>query len=522
MDLSNPDLGPASEPADLLAEHLQLHREHCDLLEAHLRLTAQVAELQEKLAAALAENERLRQGGKGGAAPFSKGKRKPNPKKPGRRPGQGKFTNRAAPDYDQCDVLDALATVKVSVCPDCGGTLDESEYEEASTLGLPELPRPRVKRFRVEKRRCTCCPRVVRGTHPDLAPDQFGATAHRVDDRVYSLAHWLHYGLGLPVRKVPEVLGRWLGVPLTQSAITQDALRRVGNTLPANPEPLPEAPEPTPPAPGPIGCVGAVYLELRERVRHEAKVHTDDTSWRIGGGPAWLMAFCSMRLVVYQIRKQHRNEEVREILGRFFAGVLICDRGRSYDALALSSVLQQKCLSHLLRNISDVLDLLAGAARTTAEQLRDLLREALALSHAYEAGETEGFEPKAQELCRQADLLLAPETHADPILDRLLQGIGRQHDRGNILRFLKDPTIPPTNNYGERSLRPPIIARKISQCSRTDGGAEAHAAWMSLIGTLRALGSKDLIGDLLTCMRTGKLPGLEQLTPLPSGPSTAS
>ncbi len=526
----------ATHSHDPASDLTRLREETVGLREENVRLAALIADLQEKLSAALAENERLRSGGKGSAAPFSKGKPKQNPQKPGRKPGQGKFTNRPAPDYPRCDVTDATAAVDTPVCPDCGGEWGLPEYEEASTIDLPEMPQPKVKRFVVEKRRCTCCSRVLRGTHPDLKPDQFGATAHRVDDRVYLLAHWLHYGLGLPVRKIPEFLARWMRIPLTQSAMTQDALRRVG---PPPAAPVPELPDhsPAPPAPtvtlvapvtpvAPVapagtGSVGQIYQQLRGLMGQEATVHTDDTSWRIGGAPAWLMAFCSARLVVYQVRRRHRNEEVREILGALFAGVMICDRGRSYDATELRAVRQQKCLSHLIHNITDELPGLTGEARRTAETLRDLLRQALALWHAYHRGETEGFEAQAQELCRQVDVLLAPVTHVNPILDRLLNGIGRQHDRGHLLRFLADPTIEPTNNRGERILRPSVIARKVSQCSRTDGGAAAHAAWCSLIGTLRGLGSPDLIQDLLTCMREGKMPGLEQLAPLPSGSSAA-
>jgi hypothetical protein len=47
-------------------------------------------------------------------------------------------------------------------------------------------------------------------------------------------AHALHYGVGIPVRKVPAVLEALTGITLTQGAITQDAMRRtqgaVGDT----------------------------------------------------------------------------------------------------------------------------------------------------------------------------------------------------------------------------------------------------------------------------------------------------
>jgi transposase len=66
----------------------------------------------------------------------------------------------------------------------------------------------------------------VRGEHPDLAPDQYGATAHRVGQRVMAAAHTLHYQMGIPLRKVPAVLETLSRLKLTQGAITQDALRR--------------------------------------------------------------------------------------------------------------------------------------------------------------------------------------------------------------------------------------------------------------------------------------------------------
>jgi hypothetical protein len=57
---------------------------------------------------------------------------------------------------------------------------------------------------------------------------------------------------------------------------------------------------------------------------------------------AFLMAFVNQSLSVYQIRPQHRNEEVRELIPADFGGIMICDRGRSYDAKELEGVAQQK------------------------------------------------------------------------------------------------------------------------------------------------------------------------------------
>ena len=120
------------------------------------------------------------------------------------------------------------------------------------------------------------------------------------------------------------------GVELSQGAITQNALRRAR------------------------GAVGDAYQRLRDSVRASRIVHTDDTGWRVGGEGAFLMAFETDEATVYQVRAHHRNEEVREVVPSEYGGVMVTDRGRSYDAQALSGVKQQKCLAHMLRSISEV------------------------------------------------------------------------------------------------------------------------------------------------------------------------
>jgi transposase len=55
----------------------------------------------------------------------------------------------------------------------------------------------------------------MRGQHPDLAPDQYGATAHRLGPRAMAAAHILYYQVGIPVRKMPLVLNTLTGLVLT-------------------------------------------------------------------------------------------------------------------------------------------------------------------------------------------------------------------------------------------------------------------------------------------------------------------
>ena len=86
---------------------------------------------------------------------------------------------------------------------------------------------------------------------------------------------------------------------------------------------------------------------------------------------------------------------------------------------------------------------------------------------------------------------------------RLLCGLGLQDDQGHLLRFLEDPEIEMSNNRAERALRPAVIARKVSQCSKNEAGANAHSGFMSVLQTLKGQGW-DLI-DGLSAIMNGQL-----------------
>ena len=91
------------------------------------------------------------------------------------------------------------------------------EYRLSYVTDIPAMPRPQVTEYRVQVCRCRGCGRRVRGRHAEVGADQYGASAHRVGRRVMAAAHILHYGVGIPVRRVPSVLRALTGVELSQS-----------------------------------------------------------------------------------------------------------------------------------------------------------------------------------------------------------------------------------------------------------------------------------------------------------------
>lgn len=418
------------------------------------------------------EIERLKRSGYRSAVPFSKGKGKSNPKPPGRKPGQGYFRFRAAPEQAPQEVITAEVP---SRCPECGGKLDRVAEEWATTTDLVVNPQPRVRGYRVPMCRCRQCGKSVRGSAAGLAPDQAGATAHRLGPGVKAAAHVLHYGVGVPVRKVPQVLKELTGISVTQSALTQDALRQAQ------------------------GKIATQYEQLRTSMATAPVVHTDDTGWRVSGQAAFLMGFDSDQATVYQIRPQHRHEEVLEVVPADYAGVLVNDRGKSYDARELAGLHQQKCLAHLLRNVSDVVEAKHGIARQFGLTLRVLLREGLAVWKTRRSFSPEQYQARVQELEQKLTHHLRNRVLRDDDNQRLLNGIGGQNDRGHLLRFLFQTGVEPTNNRAERILRPAVIARKVSQCSKNQRGAEAFSAFVSVLQTARKNNPASLTQSLLAC-----------------------
>src|ERR1035438_7804484 len=412
------------------------------------------------------ENEQLRKelkaAGRGPKHGSNSRKRKTQRKRPGRKAGQGPFTFRQAPaDTGTSSEPPIEVPVMVSQCPCCGGELRYERTDEATVTDMPQTAQPKVKSYAVEVRRCERCGQRVRGQHPDVAPDQYGAAAHTV-----------HYGMGVPVRKLPAILREFTGIEVTQSALTQDALKKSE------------------------GVIGNAYQELRTGVAAAPVVYTDDTGWRIHGETAHLMTFDTDQATVFQIRGRHRNEEVRELIPADYAGVMVTDRGKSYDAEELLGVKQQKCLDHLKENINDVLEHKTGRARSFGLKLKSILREGRQLWRDQRAGKAEKFEAEVERIEEELTVHLRPRMLKDEDNQRLLDGIVLQHDRGRVLLFLHDPAIEPTNNRGERSLRPAVIVRRLSHGSKNERGAEALAGFTSVIQTAAKKKGSSIIDTL--------------------------
>ena len=105
-----------------------------------------------------------------------------------------------------------------------------------------------------------------------------------------------------------------------------------------------------------------------------------------------------------------------------------------------------------------------------------------------------------------ARLKRACRRHRDDAAEKI-RALAREvlNDWTAITAFVTNPDLPATNNEAERALRDAVIARRISNGTRTEEGSAAYAATMSVLETCRRRGVEPwrYITDLLARARKG-------------------
>jgi transposase len=397
----------------------------------------------------------LKRAGKRQAVPFARRVHVAEPKRPGRKAGQGVFAHRAQPEPEQ---VHETHDTPLAGCPECGGALTDFKDHAQFVVDIPPV-QPVVTRYVTHSGYCVVCGKRVRSHHPAQISDATGAAGVMVGPRAKALAADLKHRLGASYGKVCEVLNDAFELKVTRSGWCHADRRLAQHARP-------------------------VYVELIDVLRECAVVHSDETGWRIGLLSAWLWVFTNQQITVYTIQASRGHDVIVEILGQTFKGILVSDCFLAYDDHALQDWLKQKCIGHLLRNLHDVEESKIGGAVRFAREVTALLHRALALKADKPNVLPERFAQQAAALEAELDTLIDPQRRlTDPDNARLAKRLRKQ--RPHVLRFLYVDGLDPTNNQAERQLRPGVIVRKTSGCNRTDRGAEAHSILGSILATCR-------------------------------------
>jgi hypothetical protein len=456
-------------------------------LEDQLRERDQlIATLHEKVEQLEQELEQAKRAGKRQATPFARKKRAAKPKRPGRRKGQGKFSYRRKPAPEE---VKETKEAPLNGCPECGGALSEGKEHEQFVVDIPPVE-PEITRYVTYSGYCACCQQRVRSRHPEQISEATGAAGVVVGPRAKALAADMKHRLGLSYGKICDLLNDAFGLRVSRGGWYQADVRLADQAQP-------------------------VYEELVETLRASVVVHVDETGWRIGTLSAWLWVFTNQETTVYTIRHSRGHKVVVDILGAEFAGVLNSDCFLAYDAKALDDWLKQKCVGHLLRNLSEIEASKTRGAVRFARNVTALLREALQLKAEKADLSAQTFGERAAALEKRLDRLIhADRRFTDPDNTRFAKRL-RKH-REHLLRFLYLDELDATNNLAERQLRPAVISRKTTGCNRVAQGAQAHSILASVLATChqRAIPILDFLVELQRAV--GDPPSLGPPQPAPT------
>ena len=100
------------------------------------------------------------------------------------------------------------------------------------------------------------------------------------------------------------------------------------------------------------------YEELKIRIKDTAKVYVDETSFSVLGKNQWVWVFRNANDILLVIRPSRGSNVLEEILGKDYAGTVICDCWRAYNFLSNANL--QRCWAHLLRKSDKLSEYVAG------------------------------------------------------------------------------------------------------------------------------------------------------------------
>jgi transposase len=419
------------------------------------------------------ENEKLKRqleqaqrANKRQAAPFSRGRRKANPKPPGRKSGKayGQRHSKAIPEQ----VDEVIAVPPPAQC-ECGGKL---EVESIQPQYQQEIVRQTIwRRFDIAICRCTVCRKRVQGRDPRQTSDALGAAAVQLGPEALALAVQMNKGLGMPHADVAAVLQDGFQLRVNRSTICRavDRVARRGE---------------------------ATWHALRDAARRSMVNGMDETGWNVGAQLRWLWVVVSEQVTFCDILPGRGFEQAAALLGPDYDGWLTHDGWQVYYKFLRAS--HQSCNFHLLHRCEEMAKVASAAAARFPLGVKALLEEGLALRDRYEkqAISLHGLWTATGRLETKLDRLLA-RSYQDAANRRLAKHL--RHERPYLFTYLYCPGLDATNNVAERAIRALIGARKNWGGNRTEKGARAQAVLTSILQTAKQQGKKpfEVVVELL-------------------------
>ena len=229
---------------------------------------------------------------------------------------------------------------------------------------------------------------------------------------------------------------------------------------------------------------------IRAELLSGSILQSDETSARVGKKTWWTWVFHHGDSACFVIRPSRGRVVVEEFLGEHRPDFWVSDRLAAQMNWAEKG--HQVCLAHVIRDAQYAID---GGDDCFAPPLKSLLQRACAIGRRRERLADTTLRSCAAKLDGELDdlLRLTPNGGHGEKLKRMVKKF-RQY----FFVFLVNRNLPPTNNGSEQALRPCVVFRKITNCFRSEWGANLYADIRSVLETARRRGIDPLRAIRLT------------------------
>ena len=223
--------------------------------------------------------------------------------------------------------------------------------------------------------------------------------------------------------------------------------------------------------------------KAREYVKTQPVVHMDETGWREANQKAWLWVAATTLVTVFLIRQSRGGKVAREMLDEAFKGIVVSDRWSAYNWLL--TILRQLCWAHLLRDFQAFVDR-GGESQPIGEAILTQADSMFQWWHKVRDGTMSraAFQEKMQTVQRKAGELLRQGTACNHSKTAgTCRDILKREEA--LWTFVHVEGVEPTNNLGERQVRPGVLWRKNSFGTQSEAGSRFAERIMTVIATLK-------------------------------------
>src|SRR5229473_5059794 len=371
---------------------------------------------------------------------------------------------------------------RIVACPDCHlhlGGISVARCREI--IDVPPPPLVEVTDHQIYKGWCSGCQKWHEAP-VDFSEQVLGQG--RIGVRLASIIGYLRTVMRLPLRQLQDVLRDLHGFEVSLGELV-DLLHRVKEYA----QPL-------------LGT-------LKAEIRASPAVQADETGWREDGSNGYIWSVSTPTIRYYEYHHSRAGEVVKQLIGEDFQGVLGSDFYAGYN---IHQGLHQRCWVHYLRDVHELKKDFPHdeALLSWAKGVKAIYDEAVAWA---EHGPDPHLTPREQSLARVAQQQ-AFEQHLWQLCQPYVRTETPQHTLcERVERFLPElfvfvavPGVPAHNNLAERSVRPLVIARKISGGTRSPKGSQTRMGLFSLFGTWAAQGLNPFLQCLAVLSQKESLP----------------